>query len=72
MSFMSAKIERETDTRGVRWWPAIFYASRYSLVCLACWTWNGSPLSSAFSVGLCRFMPICATQTAVALDADPN
>ncbi len=48
---------RLTETRGSRSWPASVQASRKARICSACWTWNGLPLSSNFSVELCRFMP---------------
>ena len=63
---------RLTDTRGSRSWPASFHAARYASICLRCWTWSGSPLSSNLSVELCRFMPSFAAQTAVAFDAAPH
>ena len=63
---------RLTDTRGSRACPASFHAARYASICLRCWTWNGSPLSSNLSVELCRFIPCCAAQTAVAFEAAPH
>jgi hypothetical protein len=33
---------------------------------------EGSPVSSSLRVELCRFMPCCAAQTAVALEPEPH
>ena len=65
-------IERLTDTRGSPSWPASRHASRKTSICLRCWTWNGSPVSSALSVERIRCMPFSAVQRAVASDAAPH
>ena len=72
MSFVSAKMLRETDTRGSRSHPASLHASRKARICAACCTWKGSPPSSVFSVELIRFMPSCAAHTAVLLELAPH
>ena len=66
------KMLRLTETRGVREWPASFQASRKARICLACWMWNGSPVSSNLRVEDWRFIPSWAAQTAVALEAAPH
>ena len=63
---------RLTDTRGSRAWPSSFHAARKARIWAACWTWNGSPVSSLLRVELCRFMPSFAAQTAVALEPAPH
>ena len=65
-------IERLTETRGSWSQPASAHALRNSSICSACWTWNGLPLSSAFSVELCRFMPSVAAHSAVAFEPAPH
>jgi hypothetical protein len=47
-SSINAKMLRLTETRGVCVWPASFHAARYPRIWAACWTWNGSPVSSFF------------------------
>src|SRR4030095_15715982 len=65
-------MDRLTEILGSRLWPAFFQASLYNLICSACCTWKGLPLSSNFSVELCRFIPFSAAHTAVAFEAAPH
>ena len=63
---------RLSETRGSRLWPASFQAARYLRICAACCTWKASPVSSFFSVELCRFIPSFAAQIAVAFEPAPH
>ena len=63
---------RLTETRGSRWWPAAFQASRNRWICSAWSWWNGTPVSSVSSVELIRFMPCSAVHSAVARVPAPH
>ncbi len=71
-SVVIGMIERLTETRGSPSWPAALHASRKTSICLRCWTWKGSPVSSALSVELIRCMPFSAVHLAVASEAAPH
>ena len=69
---MIGRMLRLTETRGSRSQPASAQASRYSRICSACRSPNGTPVSSVSSVELIRFMPCSAVQTAVARVPEPH
>ena len=63
---------RLTETRGVCWWPASAQAVRNMLICSACSSSNGTPVSSVRRVELIRFIPCSAVHTAVAREPAPH
>ena len=63
---------RLTEIRGSRSQPAAAHAARYSAICSACSSSNGTPVSSVSRVELIRFMPCSAAHTAVLRVPEPH